>query len=180
MHCVNNLLSYSIKIYKWQFSKKQINMKKQRMTFTGALAVIAIIVSVIIPEIRAFLGFKDPPPPSVTVEVTPPTITPAKPSPQPGRNFSKGKYEFASYQYLSEQKLKSYSSWDLRIMRNEIYARHGYIFNRSPKMITYFSKQDWYRKTLKISTDDIYIYKTKFSDIERDNVLLIKKVENLK
>ena len=33
---------------------------------------------------------------------------------------------------------------DLRLMRNEIYARHGYIFN-DQNLQGYFSSQPWYR-----------------------------------
>jgi hypothetical protein len=33
----------------------------------------------------------------------------------------------------------------LRLMRNEVFARHGYIF-KEPELQTYFAGKSWYRK----------------------------------
>ena len=73
--------------------------------------------------------------------------------------------------YLTEDDLRGLTSDELEIARNEIYARHGYIFKQK-KMINYFSNQRWYVKSKnKVTTDDL-------SEIEYANVMLIKKVEN--
>jgi hypothetical protein len=54
-------------------------------------------------------------------------------------------------------------------MRNEIYARHGYIF-QTPQMKAYFNAQSWYR-ALYNNVDD------QLSAIEKSNVALIKTYE---
>jgi hypothetical protein len=44
---------------------------------------------------------------------------------------------------LSASELSGCECWDLEILRNEIYARHGRIFNRKD-LQEYFSAQPWY------------------------------------
>lgn len=58
----------------------------------------------------------------------------------------------------------------LRIMRNEIYARHGYNF-ASAGLKKYFSKQKWY-KPVKSNSE------VKLSEVEQYNVDIIKMIEN--
>jgi hypothetical protein len=86
----------------------------------------------------------------------------AKPQP-----VLKGHWPFTSSRYISESDLYGMSLADLRIMRNEIYARHGYIF-QTKDMKQYFSKQSWYRPT----TSNV-----KLSNIEQYNVNFIKSYE---
>jgi hypothetical protein len=45
---------------------------------------------------------------------------------------------------LSRDELVCCSCWDLEILRNEIYARHGRIFKRKD-LQEYFEAQPWYR-----------------------------------
>jgi len=56
-----------------------------------------------------------------------------------------GLYPESSTKYLTERDLYGKSKYDLKIMRNEIYARHGYIFKSSPDMMEYFNSQSWYK-----------------------------------
>lgn len=49
-------------------------------------------------------------------------------------------------QLISEKDLEGLSPFELDIKRNEIYARHGYIFTRAD-LAAYFNKQDWYIPT---------------------------------
>ena len=65
--------------------------------------------------------------------------------------------------------LEKLTAEELRIARNEIYARHGYIF-QSDDLSEYFSTQIWYEGTVK-DQDSI-----KLSDVELYN---IKKIEEL-
>jgi len=46
-------------------------------------------------------------------------------------------------EYVTEQDLDGLSAWELKVARNEIYARHGYIF-READLKQYFNKQKWY------------------------------------
>ena len=54
-------------------------------------------------------------------------------------------------------------------MRDEIFARHGYIFKTSD-MIQHFNSQSWYRAL----NNDVTAY---LSKIEKDNVNFIKQYE---
>ena len=83
-----------------------------------------------------------------------------------------GDYPETSEVLMSESDLEGLSEEELKIMRNEIYARHGYVFT-TKDMVDYFSKQPWYNGIIKDAGE---VYKT-FSDIEKKNVDTIKKME---
>ena len=85
----------------------------------------------------------------------------------------KGKYPFTSQRLVTERELNSYSSTELKIMRNEIFARYGYIFKKGGEMETYFKQQSWYKPKY----SDV---KNLLSDIENQNIATIKKVEATK
>ena len=56
-------------------------------------------------------------------------------------------------------------------MRNEIFARHGYIFKSNPEMIKYFNNQSWY-------TPQYYdVTNIAFGNREKFNVNFIKNHE---
>lgn len=62
-------------------------------------------------------------------------------------NISSGKKNLSyalSTQILTEDDLLGLSKQELRILRNEIFARHGYIF-KSQDLRGYFSTKDWYK-----------------------------------
>lgn len=61
----------------------------------------------------------------------------------------------------------------LRLARNEIYARHGRLFT-DEELQAYFDAKDWYTGTIAAEdfTDDM------LSDIERDNLIIIKDYES--
>jgi len=54
-----------------------------------------------------------------------------------------GKYPQASERILTDSDLQGLSKPELRIMRNEIFARHGYIF-KSDDLKEHFGNQNWY------------------------------------
>lgn len=54
-----------------------------------------------------------------------------------------GKFPFTSTKEIKDEDLKGLSDNDLKIMKNEILARHGFIFS-DKDMKDYFSKQKWY------------------------------------
>nr|WP_233098837.1 YARHG domain-containing protein [Aureibaculum flavum] len=80
-----------------------------------------------------------------------------------------GKYPESSFVKLTLKELTELPKSELKIMRNEIFARNGYIFKSGGKMDTYFSKKIWYKP---IKKDNI-----NFSDIEKHNIELILKLE---
>lgn len=58
---------------------------------------------------------------------------------------------YSNSRYLTEADLRNLSAEELRLARNEIYARHGRLFKDSG-LQDYFNSRDWYEGT--ISPDD--------------------------
>ncbi|MDQ2688565.1 MAG: ankyrin repeat domain-containing protein [Armatimonadota bacterium] len=69
---------------------------------------------------------------------------------------------------LTTRDLAGKTPSELSLMRNEIYARHGYIFERK-SLDTYFRAQPWYRPT----THDFNGVIKALPPVERDNVNLL-------
>ncbi|GAE28224.1 hypothetical protein JCM9140_4434 [Halalkalibacter wakoensis JCM 9140] len=69
---------------------------------------------------------------------------------------------------LSSSELSGLSDWELRIARNEIFARHGYVFE-SGDLTRYFYSKAWY------SPNDSY--NGALNAIEEYNVALIRSFE---
>jgi len=82
--------------------------------------------------------------------------------------YSPGIFPQASDRYLSNSDVYALSQWDLKIMRNEIFARHGYIF-QTDEMRDYFSNKSWYNPRF-------YDVNNMLSKIEKENVALIKNM----
>ena len=82
-----------------------------------------------------------------------------------------GRFSFASEMLLNTQTLRKYDKKTLRIMRNEIMARHGYVF-QSKDLRDYFSKKWWYKPAANNNA-------VKLNVIEQTNVELIKSEETL-
>ena len=61
-------------------------------------------------------------------------------------NYKNGKYSYASERYLTASELAGFNKYELKIMRNEIFARHGYIF-QTDDMRKYFYYEKWYTPT---------------------------------
>jgi len=70
---------------------------------------------------------------------------------------------------LKEADLEGLSAEELRLMRNEIFARHGYIF-KDKTLTEYFSKFDWYKPVHEDVT-------AMLSETEQKNSELIKMIE---
>lgn len=79
--------------------------------------------------------------------------------------------EISRYKF-TEKALNKFSSSDLRLMRNEIFAAHGYIF-KSKDLKKHFETKAWYVPKQNDISDLL-------SDIEKDNLKLIKIVESKK
>ena len=73
---------------------------------------------------------------------------------------------------LTDEYFQKLDKNKLRIMRNELFAYHGYSF-RSQDLKKYFETKPWYKPTDKTSTDIV----GEFSDIEKYNIDKIIKVE---
>lgn len=73
--------------------------------------------------------------------------------------------------YLSENELRDYTIEELGYIRNEIFARHGYVFGEN-KYKDYFESQTWYEPdySFKGDTDNLNKY-------EIDNIKLLLEIE---
>lgn len=83
--------------------------------------------------------------------------------------MSYGFYDVACGRLLDEADIAHCTKGELRIMRNWIYARHGYIF-QTQDMRDYFSKFGWYEPRY----SDV---SSLLSDVEKKNVEFIKRHE---
>lgn len=84
-------------------------------------------------------------------------------------NPKAGEYPQSSTKLLAEKDVENMERDELRIMRNEIYARHGYSF-KLPDMREHFNRLDWY---MPIATN----IKTQLTETEKKNAALIKRYE---
>lgn len=78
----------------------------------------------------------------------------------------------SSNEYLREEDLVKYTKGELGIIRNEIYAKHGYIFKNGIYK-DYFGEKSWYNPSNEIIDIENY-----FNDYEKANIKLLKKLEN--
>ena len=82
-----------------------------------------------------------------------------------------GKYPITRIRKLVPEDLAGLSDEELKLMRNEIYARHGYTF-KSSDVRSYFMSQPWYKPRLNSSNAV-----KELSDVERYNIDFIGKYE---
>jgi hypothetical protein len=80
-----------------------------------------------------------------------------------------GEYPQASQRLLKAKDVENLMKEELEFMRNEIFARHGYCFNRK-HLRQQFEMQDWYVP----NTVDIKGFLT---ETEKNNIALIKRYE---
>jgi YARHG domain len=75
----------------------------------------------------------------------------------------------ASNTLFSKKDVENLKKGDLLIIRNTIYARHGYSFKNRPLRV-FFDAQEWY---IPVNTD----IKSDLTDIEKQNIQLLLKYE---
>ena len=76
--------------------------------------------------------------------------------------------------YLSEDEVRAKTVGDLMVGRNEIFARHGYMFEDAG-LKSHFESTSWYQGTVASSE---FNSEQVFNEFEKKNVELIKKVED--
>lgn len=72
--------------------------------------------------------------------------------------------------YYSENELSGMDANTLSLARNELYARHGYIFKK-PELQEYFGGKSWYTPQVSEVPDSA------FNEYEKANLELIQKLE---
>jgi hypothetical protein len=70
---------------------------------------------------------------------------------------------------LSESALENMFAEDLRVLRNEVYARHGRVF-KNPELQAYFAAQSWYKADPNFKDEQL-------NAIEAENLVKIKAAE---
>lgn len=83
------------------------------------------------------------------------------------RQANDGIFPISRHRKLTYEDISSFSKGELRLIRNEIFARYGYIFS-SNDLREYFSRQPWYRPL----SNEVHL-----TDIEQYNVNFIKQYE---
>lgn len=166
-------------------------------TNTTLIVIIIVIVTAILGGVIAFFIFrdnfipekKDDPQYAVTenggsAEATAaPTNTPQpaptqNPTVPPARsevntNPGNNEYMYASnIKVLSQSDLSSLTQAETRLLLNEIYARHGYIF-QTREYSDYFSRKAWYTPRYTSQSDA----ESQFNDIELQNKNIISNYE---
>jgi hypothetical protein len=76
--------------------------------------------------------------------------------------------EIASFEFLSEEILKTKTKEELRLIRNEVFARKGYVF-KSEELNIYFKTKSWYTPNANI--------KVTLSDKEQSYIDKVKNIE---
>lgn len=83
-----------------------------------------------------------------------------------------GQFPQASERVLRKKELKRMKKKDLQLMRDEVYARHGFVF-KDRKVNAYFGQQVWYKPLRK--TRKFRKIKRAMTDIEKKNVKRIER-----
>ena len=75
---------------------------------------------------------------------------------------------------LTREEVQGHTKEELRIARNEIYARHGVIFDVE-ELDTYFQSKSWYTPTISLRE---FLDTMELSMVEENNITLISEVES--
>lgn len=71
---------------------------------------------------------------------------------------------------ISKEEINNFDLSTLSLARNEIFARHGYVFS-VPEIKSYFQIKKWYKPVPNFNADNL-------NDVEKYNIELIKNKEN--
>ena len=134
-----------------QVAQPKMSVAKKGVSLKGIVAIIlATIIIVAALGVGAYYFLADK---TTTTEIT--------------YNSADEYYHITGSRKLTYDDIKGLSSRELRIMRNEIYARHGYIF-QDAMLRDHFLQKPWYTPQTK---------NVALSNIEQYNVLFIKSYE---
>lgn len=134
-----------------QVAQPKMSVAKKGVSLKGIVAIIlATIIIVAALGVGAYYFLADK---TTTTEIT--------------YNSADEYYHITGSRKLTYDDIKGLSNRELRIMRNEIYARHGYIF-QDAMLRDHFLQKPWYTPQTK---------NVALSNIEQYNVLFIKSYE---
>lgn len=134
-----------------QVAQPKMSVAKKGVSLKGIVAIIlATVIIVAALGVGAYYFLADK---TTTTEIT--------------YNSADEYYHITGSRKLTYDDIKGLSNRELRIMRNEIYARHGYIF-QDAMLRDHFLQKPWYTPQTK---------NVALSNIEQYNVLFIKSYE---
>ncbi|SFC51809.1 YARHG domain-containing protein [Clostridium uliginosum] len=101
------------------------------------------------------------------------TVTKGKTDSSKTTNTNSGDYilKDSDKAYLTKDDLKALSKDDLALARNEIFARHGYVFNEE-QFKNYFTAKSWYVPNSSYDGSD-----SSFNQYEKANYAMIQELE---
>jgi hypothetical protein len=170
---------------KTRMEKKKVHSNNKRlMAVVGLIIALVIVISVTSLMVRGF----NKPEPNENIAATK-TLDQSKDkdvenksgsshdnhSPEEKRNESTNLSSSdhilpdSDKRVLSEEDIANLSKGQLRLARNEIYARHGYVF-KSADLQKYFSSKSWYNADPS--------YDGSLNEVEKENVKLLKARED--
>lgn len=80
---------------------------------------------------------------------------------------------YSASKYYTKSELSGLTKNQLAIARNEIYAKHGYIFQKNKTMKNYFESKDWYQG----NNSSMSSVESEFNKYEKKNIELIQSLE---
>ena len=128
--------------------------------------LLAAVITLLLIMAAKFFSKKEKPVPNISE--TP--VTEEYQHEPPQQSATSGSEIFPSdRQYITASDLSGLSPTEVSMIRNEIYARHGYIFRKEP-FKSYFESQPWY-------VPNQYFTEDEFSAIEKANKTFIVEYE---
>jgi len=115
----------------------------------------------------------------IKLELTYASLAPAAPAPQEKPEEALGIPESLAKaegfltpadRIVTEPELQGKSKAELRVMRNEVFARHGRVF-QSSDLHDYFSQRPWYTQNPNYSDSLL-------TDVDKENIRVIQEAEN--
>ena len=144
------------------------------LSLLGLMGIIFLTVPALAQNLDDGWVDEEVAPPAPPDQTSPPAPPPAS-SPQGAWG---GRWPWTSSRPIRPADLDPLSPGELELMRNEIYARRGWIFRR-PDLRDYFQSQSWYRPR----GDNAYYsnrqVEAELSPIERRNLQIIISRENV-
>jgi hypothetical protein len=128
-----------------------------------------------------FTPLPPPPPLDQNDEAAPPSPPPPDSSQDLPTETSEGpRWPWTSQRLVTQEDLSQLSPWELIVMRNEIYARHGWVFERAD-LQDYFGQQPWYRPkgTMENRESANRLAEVELTALERHNVKAILHYEKV-
>ncbi|MDO4170328.1 MAG: YARHG domain-containing protein [Lachnospiraceae bacterium] len=80
---------------------------------------------------------------------------------------------YSASKYYTKSELSGLTKNQLAIARNEIYAKHGYIFQKNKTMKAYFEDKDWYHG----NNSSMSSVESEFNRYEKKNIETIQSLE---